>query len=176
MAGFQYPVEVYKGFFPEGISKITLYDEQQNILAERLIFVRNDKTKTLEIATNKNEYGTREKAVLDISSMLESDDTVQNTLSVAIVNEDYFDAGGNSQTIESYLLLDSELKGPLESPASYFIDEEEIPAEEKLDLVMMVNGWRRYYWDELNKYDWQKLPDWDDAGLTVQGKVTTLIG
>ena len=53
MTGFQYPVEIYKGFFPEGISKITLFDEQNNVLAERLVFIRNSDEKILNITSDK---------------------------------------------------------------------------------------------------------------------------
>jgi len=56
------------------------------------------------------------------------------------------------------------------------MNEESITADEKLDLVMMVNGWRSYYWDDLQKYAGLILPYWDDAGLTIKGKVQTLLG
>ncbi len=72
---------------------------------------------------------------------------------------------------ESYLLLDSELKGSIESPASCFIEKENISVAEKLDLVMMVNGWRNYYWNDLEKFRGLELPDWADIGLTLKGKV-----
>jgi hypothetical protein len=74
-------------------------------------------------------------------------------LSVTVVNEDYFSSTGNNQTIESYLLLDSELKGFTSNLRHHvFIDEKDISAEEKLDMVMMVNGWRSYYWNDLEQY------------------------
>ncbi len=150
MTGFQQSVNIYKGSFPHGISKITLHDEQNNILAERLVFVRNPDEKTLQITSDKKEYQPRDIIALEIESLLKTgEDSIVTGLSVAVVNEAYFSEGGRTQTMESYLLLDSELKGPLESPASFFTDEENLSADEKLDLVMMVNGWRRYYWDEL---------------------------
>ncbi len=177
MNGFQYPVNIYKGFFPHGISKITLYNEQNNILAERLVFVRNPDEKTLQVTSDKNQYQPREKIVLEIESLLDAgEDSIVTGLSVAVVNENYFSGDGRSQTIESYLLLDSELKGPLESPAMYFTDEENISADEKLDLAMMVNGWRRYYWDELIYQFDKPLPEWDDSGLTLEGEVKSLWG
>ncbi len=177
MTGFQHPVDIYKGFFPHGISKITLYDEQNNVLAERLVFVRNSDGKTLTITSDKKEYQPREKIKLEIESLLDpGEDSIVTGLSVAVVNDAYFSEGGRTQTIESYLLLDSELKGPVESPASCFTDEESISAGEKLDLVMMVNGWRRYYWDELQDYFNKPLPGWDDTGLTIEGQVKTLWG
>lgn len=177
MTGFQHPMEIYKGFFPLGISKITVFDTQNNILAERLVFVRNSDEKTLKITTDKTEYKPREKIELKMESLLNrEEDNIKASLSVAVVHEDYFNGDGRSQTIESYLLLDSELKGPLESPASYFTDEENVSADEKLDLAMMVNGWRKYYWDELEDYFRNQLPNQADAGLTLKGELQTLFG
>ena len=177
MKGFQYPLNIYKGFFPQGISRITLFDEQNNILAERLVFVRNQDEQILRITPDKSEYLPREKVTVEIESLLNAEeDSIVTGLSVAVVNENYFSEEGRMQTIESYLLLDSELKGPLESPASCFTDEENISAHEKLDLVMMVNGWRRYYWDELKNLFDKPLPGWDDTGLTIEGEVKTLWG
>ncbi len=177
MTGFQFPVEIYKGFFPLGISKITVFDAQNNILAERLVFVRNSDDKTLLITSDKNEYLPREKVTLKIESLLNPDDGfIENGLSVAVVNTDYFSVDGRNESIESYLLLDSELKGPLESPATFFTDEENISADEKLDLVMMINGWRKYYWDELENYFKKPLPGWADIGLTFKGEVKSLFG
>ncbi len=177
MKDFQHPVTVYKGFFPKGISKITFIDEQDNILAERLVFVQNADEKNLALTSDKMQYNTREKIELQVESLLDSEeDSIVTGLSIAVVNEDYLSKGGKMQNIESYLLLDSELKGPLESPALYFTDEEDVTAGEKLDLVMMVNGWRRYYWDELKEYFDKPLAGWDDTGLTLEGKVSTLFG
>ncbi len=73
-------------------------------------------------------------------------------------------------------MLDSELKGSLESPSDYFLDEENISADEKLDLVMMINGWRKYFWDEFKNYFRKPLPGWADVGLTIKGEVKTLWG
>lgn len=177
MIGFQYPVEIYKGFFPQGISKITVFDAQNNILAERLVFVRSSDENTLLITSDKNEYRPREKVTLEIESLLNPDDDIIETgISVAVVSKDFFSGDGRNQSIESYLLLDSELKGPLESPVSYFTDDEKISVDEKLDLVMMVNGWRKYYWDELKDYFRKPLPGWDDVGLKLKGEVKTLFG
>jgi TonB-dependent SusC/RagA subfamily outer membrane receptor len=106
-----------------------------------------------------------------VSSLLAENDTIASNLSVSVVHEDYLSSTGNNQTIESYLLLDSELKGSIESPATCFINDPDISADEKLDLVMMVNGWRSYYWDELEQYTGANLPGWADYGLSIQGNV-----
>lgn len=177
MDQMQHQLNLFKGLFPAGISKITLMDEQQNVLAERLVFVRNAEDKPVEIRLNKNTFAPHDSINVDILTLLDpGKDSIDNTLSIAVVNADYFSEGGPSQSIESWLLLDSELKGPVESPASLFVDDQEITSEEKLDLVMMINGWRRYYWEDLEKYAGLQLPGWDDAGVTITGKVDRLFG
>ncbi len=168
MTDFQHAQRLYKGLFPLGISKVSLIDKSGNKIAERLIFVRNKNDSKLQIELDKTEYKTREKVEIDIASLLTESDTITSKLSVAVVHEDYFSAGGNNQTIESYLLLDSELKGSIESPASCFVDDSDISAEEKIDLIMLVNGWRSYYWDDLEKFRGAVLPNWADIGLSIK--------
>lgn len=176
-SGLQHPVEIYKGFFPIGISKITVSDLSDNVLAERLIFIRNTMEKSMNFNLNKEEFDTRKLVKLNVNSLINLDnDTLNSSFSLAVVNEDYFNEGGVSQSMESYLLLDSELKGSLESPANYFVDEEGISVDEKLNLVMMVNGWRRYLWDNLENFDDSKMHHSEDAGISLNGKVTTLFG
>jgi hypothetical protein len=170
MTGFQHAQRLFKGLFPPGISKITLLDSQNNVVAERLVFVKNNNDQAVQLKVNKDEYRSREKVKIDITSLLPEYDTVAS-LSLSVVNEDYLSSTGNTQNIESYLLLDSELKGSVESPASLFRDENGISADEKLDLVMMVNGWRSYYWDDLEFFRNRQLAGWDDYGLEIKGKV-----
>lgn len=176
MNEFQHAQRLYKGLFPLGISQITLYDSNNNKMAERLVFIQGPKEPTLQINSNKNDYKNREKVEIDIASLLPTNDTISAGLSIAIVHEDYFDAKGINQNIESFLLLDSDLKGSIESPASCFINENNISSNEKLDLVMMVNGWRSYYWNDLEDKVRLKLPGWADIGLTLKGDVKSLWG
>ncbi len=176
MNEFQQAMRLYKGLFPQGISQITLYNQNAEKIAERLVFIRNAYEKRVAIIPDKKEYKNREKVEMNLLALLPENDTILSTLSVSVVNEDYFSATGNNQTIESYLLLDSELKGSIESPASFFVDEPEISGDDKLDLVMMVNGWRSYYWNELEQFAGVELPGWADYGLTLEGNVTRLWG
>jgi hypothetical protein len=176
MNEFQQAMRLYKGLFPEGISQITIYNQNAEKIAERLVFIRNVHEKRVVIIPDKKDYKSREKVEMILLTLLPENDTILSTVSVSVVNEDYFSASGNNQTIESYLLLDSELKGSIESPASFFVEEPEISGDEKLDMVMMVNGWRSYYWNELEQYAGVELPGWADYGLTLEGNVTRLWG
>jgi hypothetical protein len=170
---FTQGVRLPGNLFPRGISKISLLDPGFRMVAERLVF-RNQATESLEVNVNRDEFTTREKVKLTVTSTLDEGDTLQSALSVSVVNENYLSSTGNNLSMESYLLIDSELKGPIESPAQYFIDEEHISSREKLDLLMMVQGWRRYYWDDIVARAPDDLIHWADAGLTVEGYVKRL--
>ena len=176
MSDFQHAQRLFKGLFPLGISKITILDANKNTLAERLIFVKSDEKPALLVNLPKQNFQQREKVEIDLTAFLPNEDTITSTLSVAVVHEDYFSALGNTQSIESFLLVDSELKGSLETPALLFSDDEQISSTEKLDLVMLINGWRNYYWDDLKTKTRQNLPGWADIGLTLKGNVKSLWG
>ena len=174
MDGFEQELRLSKSQFPLGISKISVLNTDKDILAERLVFISNGQLTTVKINTDKEEYATRKKVALSVEPMLAANDSVISTLSVAVVNEGYFSSGGNAQTIQSYLLLDSDLKGAIESPAQYFMDEDSITSSRKLDLLMTVQGWRSYYWDDIIKLAPKELINWNDAGITISGTMKRL--
>ncbi|MBV9988104.1 MAG: hypothetical protein JO301_10515, partial [Chitinophagaceae bacterium] len=72
--------------------------------------------------------------------------------------------------IAGYLWLQSELKGVVESPAYYFSDAAD--AAEAADNLMLVQGWRRFNWDEVLQ-DQPRIPDHlpETEGHFVQGKL-----
>lgn len=110
--------------------------------------------------------------ILDESGMLDSE---YSSVSITVVDENALIAGGENQHIVSYLFLDSELKGYIESPADFFVDDKEISSQEKLNLLMLTHGWSRYLWSEsvLNA-DYSGYHK--RAGITIKGKAKRLNG
>ena len=175
MGGNIQDIKVTKNLFPDGISKITLLDTALVPLAERLIFVDNGNDNLLSLRLNQKEFKRRDEVKMDVDALLEPGDSMTSTMSVAVVNRNYLSTGENTQNIKSYLLLDSDLKGAIESPASYFVDDEVYTSAEKLDLLMLVHGWRTYLWDDLARTPTPSLEDWNDAGINVSGYVKKLL-
>lgn len=173
--GFSQVIRLKKELFPTGISKITLQDTALHVIAERLIFVDNDKNVSLKLGLNQKEFKPREEVKIEVDLGLNPGDSIKSTLSVSVANRSLFSTGENTQNIKSYLLLDSELKGALESPADCFVDDRQHTSAEKLDLVMLVHGWRSYLWDDVEKTPLPSLDDWNDAGLTISGYVKKLL-
>lgn len=175
MPDFTEALTLSKSLFPKGISKITLLDSTLHAFTERLIFVDDGSADLIKLQVNKNQFKPREEVNIDAEAILDPGDSITSTLSVAVVNKSYLASGENSQNIKSYLLLDSDLKGAIESPASYFIDEKYISSAEKIDLLMLVNGWRAYLWNEVEAKKTASLEDWNDAGFEIKGRVKKLL-
>ena len=159
---------------PAGINKLTLLDRQLTQLSERLYFQNDSAVNGIELTVSGKQFETREKVTVEIELDLPAGDTVPGNLSLSVVNRNYLSGGSPVQTLKSYMLLDSELKGDIECPACFFEDEDGITQAEKLDLLMLVNGWRSYYWNELTSMGNIASDSWNDAGITVEGYVRRL--
>lgn len=174
ISGFSGELEVPKGKFPLGISKISLINEAGEILAERLIFINGDNAHVVDVKATESTVFSRNKVEVNLNALLAPGDSISGGLSVSVINRDYLTRDGYVSNIKSFLLIDSELKGPIESSASFFTDEEGITSAEKLDLLMLVHGWRSYLWPEIVSNEPAGLTGWEDIGITVKGHVKRL--
>jgi hypothetical protein len=128
-----------------GILQVTVFDENDMPMAERLVFVDNKEYQQVAAITMDTlNFSKRGKNHFTLSFK----DAVSGNFSVSIADEDYLAAGKSQQTIISNLLLTSDLKGYIHNPAYYFSATTD-SAKNALDLLMMVNGWRRFAWKEL---------------------------
>ena len=175
MTDFTHTMNLSKYLFPKGISKISLLDTTFKEFAQRLIFVDDGKPELVKLQLNKQEFKPREEVNIGFETLLAPDDSINTPLSVAVVNKSYFGGGENSQTIKSYLLLDAELKGAIELPALYFVDDIALKSGDKLDLLMMVHGWSSYVWDDVAKVQTPSADSWNDAGIEIKGFVKKLM-
>ncbi len=134
--------------FPAGIIQFLLFDERMNPLSERLVFNKNfvNDVSSIEFRTDKTSYAKREKVVTTISEAASHTPSLSERgqgvrCSIAITDDKDF-AVDSSTTILSSLLLSSELRGYIENPAYYLIDN--AASATALDYLMMTHGWRRY--------------------------------
>ncbi|MCD8185878.1 MAG: hypothetical protein LUD68_05320, partial [Rikenellaceae bacterium] len=127
---------------PSGVAHILLVDSRWNILNERLVFIRNDDQAHVRFSADKPQYGRREKVTARVELTDYRGNPLEGTLSVAVTdNKDILpDSPGN---IYTELLLSSDLKGYIESPAWYF-EADDPSRHSALDALMMTQGWRRY--------------------------------
>ncbi len=81
----------------------------------------------------------------------------------------------NLATIQSHLLLCSDLKGEIEQPGYYFNKKNENRLEH-LDVLMMTQGWSRFAWDSLvQKELFLQQPEFAvEKGLSLPGSLSKL--
>ncbi|NQU53302.1 MAG: hypothetical protein HQ522_12270 [Bacteroidetes bacterium] len=157
-----------------GINRFVLLDKKMNPVSERLVFKKDVEISKLKVQLNDEAFSTREEVQIN----LKSDNKYRNELaqvSISVVDENYVNASGVSQNIASYLLLDSELKGHIDSPAEYFVSEDSLNSQTKLDLLMTTNGWRNYIWNLLKK-DSLKIEFRPKLGFNFEGQVKRTFG
>ena len=161
--------------FDAGISTISVIDSVGNTLCERLFFKLPTKVPVINLTTDKAHYSKREEVKLNFNISTLSMPESGGNYSVSITDNHFVKLDSLGDNIVSNLLLCSDLKGYIENPGSYFINDK-IPALQKLDLLMMTQGWRRYNTTEILKGNFKKPTYYLELGQTLSGKVLNLIG
>ncbi|WP_280765524.1 TonB-dependent receptor plug domain-containing protein [Parabacteroides sp. PFB2-10] len=155
-----------------GILQVVLFDQQMRPLAERLVFSPLKNKPQFVLQTDKSDYRTREKVSLSMWLTEAGEAPLQGDFSVAIT-DDADVVIDTMQTIVSTLLLSSELKGTIESPASY-LQENNPKANLALDLLMMTQGWRRYDLSEVLQGNYTYPEVLPETGIQLTGQVSRI--
>ncbi len=143
--------------FPTGTAMATLFDRQGNPRCERLMFFNFNKHLNISLKFDKDKYNPREKIKLNIRTTDKDSIPVAANLSLAVVNDQLMTMADDKQhNILSWMLLGSEIKGKVEKPEFYF-NPEEPRAEKALNYLLLTQGWRRYYWNEILKMNYNVL-------------------
>ncbi len=154
---------------PVGIFTLTVYDAGYHAYCERLAFVNYPEPLRLAVKTDKKTYGKRQKVTLQIEAKDGKNIPQSGNFSLSVVKAGLDNLAARNNFYTDYF-LQSELKGRIENPASYF-DREDSTALNNLDLLLLTHGWRRYSWEErLSGRDLNiKYPV--ERSLTFSGKV-----
>ncbi len=125
---------------PAGVNSILLLDDEAHVLSERLIFSSNtDISMPLTIESTHHKYGIRDSIPLHLTLPgLNEGEFAFLSLSVT---DDGITRGCHSPSLWSQLLLSSDIQGYIANTDDYFFP---VWQHDNLDLLMMVNGWRRY--------------------------------
>jgi hypothetical protein len=153
---------------PHGVIGLTVFDKHYAPVAERHFF-NKPKEENLDIIveTDRDSYFVRDKIQVSIST-LQKNQSVTASVSLMAVDSTYF-YGTNLErnTIVSYFLLQSDLKGNVENPSYYFENGKNLL---ELDYLMLTQGWTNYKYEEKSKPKLFKA----EKGLQVKGTVTNI--
>ncbi|MDQ6813272.1 MAG: hypothetical protein M3040_06025, partial [Bacteroidota bacterium] len=162
--------EIDRAGLSDGISTITLFNENGQPVCERLYF-KKPRQQQLVISGNADntQYATRKKVTINVSSEDEAATPQASDLSMAVFLLDSLPL--QNQSIYQYLWLSSDLKGTIESPQYYF-ENGSAEVNEAIDNLMLTHGWRRFKWNDVlgdKKPTYKFLPEYE--GHIVAGRM-----
>lgn len=170
-----YEFNISKLALPAGCLQFTLYDSHGSILSERFSF--NNQLLPfgqISVSMDKNHYKPLEKVSLVLSLTDPNGHPCAGSFSLAVRDAEHEMHTSYRENILTDLLLSSDIRGYVADPMQYFEKEDRI-TRAKLDLLMMVQGWRRYNWKIMAGI----LPfcgtHYAEEALPVSGKVMDLL-
>ena len=160
---------INKSELNDGVTRITLFNENRQPLCERLYFKRPAKKLLINAKADKSIYNKRNPVDISLSTSDESSKMLPGNLSVSVYRLDSLNEREKGN-IFSYLWLTSDLKGYIQN-ADYYLENDNAETNEALDNLLLTQGWRKFDWDQLaNKSSFTYMPE--NQGHIITGKVT----
>lgn len=155
--------------FRDGIISLTLSVSDILPLNERLIYIQNNDSLNIHLETNNKVYKQRDSVEVKISMSDNYGLAPETYLSLAAVESNSINYQSLfPETISSWFLLESDIRGNVEDP-SYYFDQSNPDRLKDLDLLLLTQGWRDFEW----KYRKEKYPPED--GFTVSGRLRKIM-
>lgn len=164
-------VRIPKKEFPTGIAQITALDENGIPLAERLVFIDHQDQLSLSAVLDKSNFGPREPIRIDITAKDKTGQPVIANFSLSVFDKSQVPFDEHQETIQSNLLLSSELQGQIENPGYYF-NPENPDRDTALDYLLLTQGWRKFTVKEALAEELPKPVYRIEKGLTITGQLT----
>ncbi|MFV0593729.1 MAG: hypothetical protein ACK5M7_20320 [Draconibacterium sp.] len=163
-----------KKIFPEGIIDFVLLNDKKQAVSSRMVFVKSDSTARFSVQPDKSNYGKRELISLKLALPAEDSIGHSGSFSMAVTDDLVVDTDSLSDNIYSTLLLSSDLKGYIENPGFYFLNNAD-STNFYLDLLMMTQGWKRFDVNELLQRGIPPAQHYLELGQTLSGKYDKML-
>ncbi|MEO1261820.1 MAG: MG2 domain-containing protein [Bacteroidota bacterium] len=160
--------------FDPGVHVVTLFDQQELPVAERLFFIPLPQGENeIGLTLNKTVYKTRELAelALDMSAeKVEEDSLAMGNISMSVLPAT-FSNKFESDDIRTWMMLNSDLDRPVPyTPEMVFADDTKVQ-DRRIDEFLLTRGWRRFKWEQAFKSE-VFLPNYYlEKGIYVMGKM-----
>ncbi|GAC1303731.1 MAG: Plug domain-containing protein [Mucilaginibacter sp.] len=163
--------------FRTGILQVKLLSQTGEPLSERMVFIQNPDLLNLSLNANKATYGKRENVQLNLNAKSPDGNGVNGSFSVSVADESKILVDENTEnSILSYLLLTSDVKGYVEKPNYYFADVTK-ETRANLDVLMLTQGYRRFVWKQLLNNNLNTAATYKpEQYIDISGTLTTKAG
>ncbi|WP_157499563.1 Plug domain-containing protein [Flavobacterium commune] len=164
--------ELPKDKTPEGISQITLFDNNNKPQSERLIYIGKEHDLEVELETDKATYEPNEKAIINVSSKSKVGVPKSASFSLSVTDMNGVEDKDFGTNICSYFLMESDIRGEVHHPGYYF-DVTNPKRLEHLDNLLLTQGWRDFVWKITPKAN-ETINYKAEKGITISGRVKQL--
>lgn len=164
---------VDKSMLPAGVAQILLFNSSGEILSDRLIFNEGNCRLNVHTEFDKKNYAPYD----EVNARIRLEDSDGNPVAAPFslsVRECDGEVRWERNALTDLLLM-SEIKGYVSHPDYYFESDDE-EHRRNLDLLMLVQGWRRHSWDRIigkEEFDLKYSPE--DTVIDVDGRVLSLV-
>jgi len=165
--------QISESLLPPGIVTFSVVDTLGHTFCERLSFIRINSIPSISMESNKPSYVKREPVELNFNVRSALSKPVTGSYSISITDSRTVKLDSLADNIRSYLLLSSDIKGFVEDPAAYFVDNT-INTREKTDVLMMTQGWKRFNTADVVKGILKQTTFYMEEGQALSGKVLNL--
>ncbi len=155
--------------WPVGICRLTLFNKEGRVFSSRSIFhgSGNLNSPTIVVNTDSLSHQSCDKEVLEFKLTDESGNPLRDRFCLSVHDAaDY--GGGQTDNLQTNLLLSSDLRGYIHDPAWYLESNDSIHRE-ALNLLTLVQGWERYEWQTMTGQKEFKEKHRIEEGLTMNG-------
>lgn len=170
-----YEYRLSKSALPAGCLQFTLYDSRGRILSERLSFNNHLLPYgRISVDMDKPHYKPLEKVSMTLSLSDPDGNPCAGSFSLAVRDAEHEMHTSYRENILTDLLLSSDIRGYIANPMQYFERDDRI-TRTKIDLLMMVQGWRRYNWEVMAGTRPFHGTQYVEEALPVSGRVMELL-
>ena len=158
---------ISKKNIPHGVLTITVFNNNMFPLAERVVYIKKEQFISPQIVIERSNLLAKSKNSFRV--ILPSDSA---NLSVSVFSADQSVPNIQNNSIASYFLLNSEIKGSVYNP-NYYLESTDSAHNAALDLLMQTQGWRRISWQSVFDKKLPLLNYFIETGISVRGLATT---
>ncbi len=163
-AAGQYERTFYRKDFRGGVNELIVFSPDGHPLCERLFFVYpHGETDSIGITMQSSGLRPYGKVSMALHGRANSRISLSATDAASCVNGRYGD-------IATYLLLGSEVRGYVSHPEYYF-EADDVRHRQNADLLMMVQGWKRYVWTDMTGESSREMRQEVEDGLYLKGQL-----
>ena len=163
----EYNINLNSRKIESGINIVTVLDEKNNPVAERLFFNYNKKLFTNPLISYQNHINT-DSTTITISKKITTNEIYN--LSASILPEKTKSYTPNSNIVSKFL-IEPFINGQIENPHYYFTDVNRKKLM-NLDLLLLTQGWSKYSWSNIfNSPPKERFEN--ENGISIKGNINS---